>query len=75
MYYLLAGRPPFDADNWAQAMIANAQIEPSPPSSIDGIDVPNDVEAIVMRCLAKDPKQRYADGGELAKALAESKSK
>lgn len=70
MYFLLAGKPPFDADNWAQAMIANAQLEAKPPSSIEGIEVPADLEDIVMRCLAKDPEQRYGDGAALAAALA-----
>ena len=32
-------------------------------------DVPRPVQALVMRILAKDPRQRFADGGELAEAV------
>jgi serine/threonine protein kinase len=61
-YECLAGRPPF-AGNEPTAAIAGhltGQPGPLPP------DVPNAVAQIVMRCLAKDPRQRFASAAELA---------
>src|ERR1043165_10195960 len=43
--------------------------EPKPMSEIRG-DLPEGFEAAVMKCLRKEPVDRYADVGELAHALA-----
>jgi len=34
-----------------------------------GHEIPAAIEAIVMRCLEREPSERYADTGELATAL------
>ena len=41
---------------------------PAPPSEVQG-DVPRDLEQVIMRCLAKDPAERYQSTSELAGAL------
>ena len=43
---------------------------PEAPSSRLGGPLPRDLEAIVLRALAKDPAQRYASAADLALALA-----
>ncbi|MFG3342148.1 serine/threonine-protein kinase [Glycomyces sp. NPDC048151] len=61
-YECLAGRPPF-AGNEPTAAIAGhltGQPGPLPP------DVPGPVAQIIMRCLAKDPRQRFASAAEFA---------
>ena len=52
-YYLLTGRPPFDGGNGIGVMIAHARDAVVPPSR-DRADVPEDLERVVLRCLAKD---------------------
>jgi hypothetical protein len=39
------------------------------PASQDGVEVPEDVLAVVRRCLAKAPEERYQRAGELEVAL------
>jgi eukaryotic-like serine/threonine-protein kinase len=64
-YECLAGRLPFLADS--PVTVAMMQIRDQPPPLPP--DVPAPVRALVQRTLAKDPRQRYADGGELAEAV------
>ena len=64
-YECLAGRLPFIADS--PLTVAMMQIRDVPPPLPP--DVPGPVQALVMRILAKDPRQRFADGGELAEAV------
>ncbi len=64
-YECLAGRLPFVADS--PVTVAMMQIRDVPPPLPP--DVPGPVQALVMRTLAKDPRQRFANGGELADAV------
>jgi len=68
LYFLVAGRPPFDDENPMKVIISHAHQPPAPPSQHNG-DVPDDVEMIVMRCLQKNPDDRYQSAAELAAAL------
>ena len=62
LYCLLAGRPPFVGPR-TKILLQILQEDPPPlrPRSI-----PRDVEAIVFRCLEKDPARRYASAQDLA---------
>ncbi len=68
-YMLLTGRPPFDAPTPIQAMIAQVRHTVEPPSTFQP-NVPDDLERVVLRCLAKDPADRFPDALALEKALA-----
>ncbi len=70
LYYLLTGRPPFSDEKPLKVLIAHAHEPPPPPSRIRP-GVPDDVEMIVLRCLAKAPDERYQSAAELAAALDE----
>ncbi len=68
LYYLLTGHPPFEHEKPIKVLISHAHEPPKPLTQwID--DVPLDLEAIVMRCLAKKPDDRYQSASELASAL------
>jgi eukaryotic-like serine/threonine-protein kinase len=64
-YECLAGRLPFLADS--PVAVAMMQIRDTPPPLPP--DVPAPVRALVLRTLAKDPRARFASGGELAEAV------
>ena len=68
-YYLLTGRPPFSRDTGVEVIAAHLYEKPEPPSR-HRPDVPADLEAVVLRCLAKDPDARYPDAKSLNAALA-----
>jgi serine/threonine-protein kinase len=69
-YFLLTGRPPFDESSAIAALIAHARDQPVPPSRFRD-DLPEDLERVVMRCLAKAPADRYPDAEGLELALGE----
>jgi serine/threonine-protein kinase len=68
MYYMLTGRPPFNADNPLKVMIAHASQEVAPPRRINS-EIPADLEEIVLRCLEKDPEHRFQSVSDLRTAL------
>lgn len=68
-YYLLTGRPPFEGDSAWRVMVAHAK-EPVIPPSKWNPSVDKDLEAVILRCLAKGPNERYGSPRELAEALA-----
>jgi serine/threonine protein kinase len=68
LYELLTGTPAFDAPSITQvsAMI----LEKEPPSLLLGCpSAPTGLDAIVQRCLSKDPIMRFQNVAELAIAL------
>jgi serine/threonine-protein kinase len=67
-YCLLTGRPPFEAEGGIGVMIAHAHDAVVPPSR-GRADVPEDLERVVLRCLAKDPADRFPDAEDLEHAL------
>jgi serine/threonine-protein kinase len=67
-YYLLTGRPPFEGDDGIVVMIAHARDPVVPPSRVHP-GIPEDLERVVLRCLAKHPDERFADAQGLERAL------
>jgi serine/threonine-protein kinase len=68
LYFLLTGCAPFDGNDAAQ-LIAHAVQLPALPSQRLGSALDPALEAIVMRCLSKEPADRFAHAGELLAAL------
>lgn len=69
-YYLLTGRPPFDEGGGIAALIAHARDPVIPPSRLRP-EIPEDLEAVVLRCLAKPPDDRFPNAESLEHALGE----
>ncbi len=68
-YYLLTGRPPFEGDSAFAVMMAHAR-DPVTPPARHRPGLPEDLEQVVLRCLAKEPADRYPDAEALGQALA-----
>jgi serine/threonine-protein kinase len=69
-YFAVTGVPVFEGSADAQLMFAHMQIEPEKPSVRAGREIHAGLEAVIMRCLAKDPAARPQSMEELDKALA-----
>ena len=69
-YYLLTGRPPFEGDDGIAVLIAHARDPVTPPSLVRP-GIPRDLELVVLRCLAKDPSERFANAQSLELSLGQ----
>jgi serine/threonine-protein kinase PknK len=67
-YELLTGRTPFAGLSLTALLHAHVYETPEPPSRL-APDVPPDLEAVVLRALAKDPADRFPTAAELGRAL------
>ena len=64
---LLTGRPPAHGSG-AEALQLRARQEPTRPSDLDPT-IPEEIDAIVLRACALDPKHRYANAAEMGDAI------
>jgi eukaryotic-like serine/threonine-protein kinase len=69
LYELLAGRTPYVFGSLAELAVKQ-QEEPIEPLRDLAPEVPESLEAVVMRCLARNPEYRPASAAELARDLA-----
>jgi serine/threonine-protein kinase len=69
MYEMLTGKVPFTGDTPVEIAMKHLSQVPDPPSKLRP-EVPHDLDAVVMRALAKDPDQRYASAEEMEADLA-----
>jgi len=68
-YYMLAGRPVFEGPSALEVFAQHLRTSPVPPAVRLGKPLQADLEAIVLRCLAKSPAERYQTAGEMWDAL------
>ena len=68
LYETLTGKPPFRGETTANILKQVLLDEPAPPSRLAAA-VPPALEAICLRCLRKDPAQRYPSAAALADDL------
>jgi hypothetical protein len=68
LYRLLTGSVPFPGDTITEVYARVLNAEPVPPSVLRP-EIDPDLEAILVRCMAKDPARRFENTAELAFAL------
>jgi hypothetical protein len=68
LYHLLAGRPPFQASSVFDTLRQVIEADPEPLRAANP-RVDRSLEAVVLKCLAKPPEQRYESAAALADDL------
>jgi tRNA A-37 threonylcarbamoyl transferase component Bud32 len=68
-YFLLTGSPLFTGESVMEICMKHVKEAPEPPSARLRRPVSPDLEALLLRCLAKTPSDRPRDAGELLREL------
>jgi serine/threonine-protein kinase len=68
LYEMIAGKTPFEGDHEAAILYSAANEEPEPLARYKS-DVPDEVQRIVSKCLAKRPQDRYQSAADLTTDL------
>jgi serine/threonine-protein kinase len=69
LYSLATGEQPFPGETMTAVSYKVVYTEPIPPAKLNPA-IPGRVEAVILKCLAKSPADRYQTGEELAQDLA-----
>ena len=70
MYEASCGKVPFDGDDAISVALKQVNEQPVPPSQVNP-NVDPQLEAIILKCLMKDPAQRFQTADELRRALTD----
>ena len=68
LYEMLTGRVPFDGDSAVSIALKQVAEPPVPPRQLNP-SIPPELEAVVLRAIAKDPQQRFQDADEFITVL------
>jgi eukaryotic-like serine/threonine-protein kinase len=68
-YYLLTGRPPFEGDAPLKVIFAHAHDPVVSPATLRP-EIPADLDRVILRCLEKNPADRFERAVDLAEAFA-----
>jgi serine/threonine protein kinase len=69
LYEMFTGQPVFRAKSFGEFVLKHMNDQPVPPSEITDTPIPPALEQIILRCLEKDPDDRYEDVAELREDL------
>jgi serine/threonine protein kinase len=65
LYHAIAGVPPFDGTDITAVVKARFIADPAPLRSLRGSVVPEEVDSIILRMMAKEPSKRFPTYGSL----------
>jgi serine/threonine-protein kinase len=68
LYELSTGRPPFVGESATAVLYQHVHKEPVPPHELNA-DLPMELEALILRLMAKKPEARYATPDALVSAV------
>lgn len=68
LYFLLSGQPPFSEDSVMKKLQSHAEVEPESLTTFRK-DIPNGLDVVVSRMMAKDPAERFQTPLDVAEAL------
>src|SRR5947209_3215739 len=68
LYEMLTGRVPFDGDSAVSIALKQVAEPPRPPRELNP-SIPPELEAVVLRAIAKDPAHRFQDADEMITVL------
>ncbi|MCB9570012.1 MAG: protein kinase [Myxococcales bacterium] len=77
LYEVLVGKPPFLGESLIGLLKKHLYDEPPSLRAqvASGVELPDGIEAVILKALEKDPAQRHADVGELARELAAAEAR
>ncbi|MDA8016957.1 MAG: serine/threonine protein kinase [Thermoanaerobaculia bacterium] len=67
-YQMVTGSLPFEADSPLEAVFQRVQKD-APSPSLKRPDLEANLEKVILRCLARDPEDRYSSGAEIIRDL------
>src|SRR5262245_13332139 len=73
LFQMVTGSPPFDGES-SQQVVGKHIAEPPPAAHDLNPKVPRDLSDVILRCLAKQPKDRYRSAAEVIAALEKQPS-
>ena len=73
LFELVSGEPPFTGDSAVAVAYQHVREEPEPPSAFDGT-LPPEVDAVVLKAMAKDPAARYQSAAEMRADLLRARA-
>ncbi len=73
LYELITGEPPFTGDSPVAVAYQHVREDPSPPSSVNPAVAP-ELDAVVLKALAKGPANRYQSAAEMRSDLVRTLS-
>jgi serine/threonine-protein kinase len=70
LYWMASGEQPFPGETMSAVSYKIVHTEPIPPAKLNPA-IPAALESLILKCLAKNPAERFQTGEELAQALAQ----
>jgi serine/threonine-protein kinase len=69
-YWLRTGRQVFEGNTVLEIVSKHVNIEPDPPSRHSPGEIPQELDALILRCLEKTPERRPASARDLGRLLS-----